>query len=477
MGGSDAHQRDHVARLRLQRDQRALQRLRAALAPHRLLDPRQAVGQHLLGQALQAQVQRGVDGEVLRVQVLRVVALAQLRAHQVHEVRRVEAGHRGGPVDPQRLRHGLGGPGLVHEPGLLHRLQHLVAPLDRALGVAVGVVGVGRLDHAGQERALRQRQVADVLVEVHPRGLAEAVDAERAGLAQVDLVQVQLQDVLLLRAPLQHEREQGLLRLALHGALRRQEEVLAELLGDGAAAVRDLALAAHVADDGAHQPDGVEPGVAEEAAVLDGQHRLHHVPRQLVVLDAAALLACLVEEVGDELRLQRNLGLHLLRADALHLLDAFLLDRHRHRLVRRAVHGARVQREHRAVHAELAGAQRARGLLLVLEPVQDLGQAVHAGRQAGTQDHRLRIEAGRRAPPLALQAAVHHRAEAQVIEDERGRSEHHGQRHQRQQDQHQLEALGRVGVRAGPGRREATDGGSHGGSIIVPGLPGPGMAA
>ena len=59
-------------------------------------------------------------------------------------------------------------------------------------------------------------------------------------LAQVDLVQVQLEDVLLARAPLEHEGEQRLLRLALR--MRRapgvRKKFLHELLGDGAAALR-----------------------------------------------------------------------------------------------------------------------------------------------------------------------------------------------------------------------------------------------
>src|SRR4029453_1586317 len=98
-----------------------------------------------------------------------------------------------------------------------------------------------------------------------------------ARLAEVDLVQVHLEDLLLRRAALEHEREQGLLRLALEAALGRpvaalvgrpQEEVLAELLRDRARALR-AGVAFQVVDHGASEPDRIEPGVAEEAAVLD----------------------------------------------------------------------------------------------------------------------------------------------------------------------------------------------------------------
>ena len=50
-----------------------------------------------------------------------------------------------------------------------------------------------------------------------------------------------------VRPPLEHEGEQGLLDLAPERALGGQEEVLEELLGDGAAAL-DVAVRADVAD-------------------------------------------------------------------------------------------------------------------------------------------------------------------------------------------------------------------------------------
>ena len=55
----------------------------------------------------------------------------------------------------------------------------------------------------------------------------------------------------------------------------------------------------------ADDAEGVEAGVAEEAAVLDGQHRLDEVLGQLLVAHQPPLLAALVEEVGDQLGLQR----------------------------------------------------------------------------------------------------------------------------------------------------------------------------
>ena len=254
-----------------------------------------------------------------------VVALAELLAHEVDEVGGV-GGVDARPLDEERRLRAPPPSRPVDEARVLHGPDDLVPPLGRALLVAERVVGVRRLDHPRDERRLGQGQVGDVLAEVDARRLAHAVDPERARLAEVDLVQVELEDLLLAGPPLEHEGEQRLLRLPPVAALGRpvaalvdvgQEEVLAELLRDRAAAVGDRAVAS--AGCGGRRPGariGSRPGVAEEAAVLDREHRLHQVVGQLLEAHAAPLLAVLVEEVGDELGLEGLLRVALLRAAA-----------------------------------------------------------------------------------------------------------------------------------------------------------------
>jgi hypothetical protein len=294
------------------------------LAPDHLVDLGQALAQHVLGLRLQGQVERGVDGQVLGGEVLLVVALGELLLDEVDEIRRVRS-VEGGALHAYGLRDRRLRRGLVHEARLLHGPQHLVAALRRALGVAVRVVGIRGLDHAREQGGLREREVAHVLVEVHPRGLTHAADAERADLAEVDLVEIQLEDVLLVRAPFEDEGEKGLLGLAPEALLRGEEEVLHQLLGDGAAAL-DVRLRLDVADGGAHDAEGIEPGMGEEAPVLDGEHGLDEVVRVLLVVDGALLLARLVEQVGDQLGLQRDRRVAALGLQAAHLLHAVLVE-------------------------------------------------------------------------------------------------------------------------------------------------------
>ena len=106
------------------------------------------------------------------------------------------------------------------------------------------------------------------------RGLAESVNGERAALAHVHLVGVHLEDALLGELLLQLDGDQHLRELALDGLLRGEEEAARELHGDGRAA---LAVAAFAQVDRGrfHQAEIIHAAVLEEAAVFDGQHRVH----------------------------------------------------------------------------------------------------------------------------------------------------------------------------------------------------------
>jgi hypothetical protein len=99
----------------------------------------------------------------------------------------------------QRL--GLGALGLVlgDGAGLHHRVEHQVAALDGAVGMAEGIEVAGALNDAGEHGALGQIELAHILAEVGLRGLAEAVDGKAAALAEVDLVGVHLEDLLLVK--------------------------------------------------------------------------------------------------------------------------------------------------------------------------------------------------------------------------------------------------------------------------------------
>src|SRR5476651_1979066 len=118
--------------------------------------------------------------------------------------------------------------------------------------------------------------------------LRHRLDAIDAG-AEVHAVQIELEDLLLGELRLDQQRDAALLDLAAEALDVRQEDRARELLRQRAAAFQ-AAAAADVAHDRARDADGIDAGVVIEAAILDGDHRVLQVGRDLVERYVVALL-------------------------------------------------------------------------------------------------------------------------------------------------------------------------------------------
>jgi len=162
----------------------------------------------------------------------------------------------------------------VDEAHGAHALEDVVLARERLLGVALRVIAARRLREPGQEGRLRDREVADVDVEECPRRRRDAVGAG----AEVDLIQIQVEDVVLRELRLQPECQDELLHLALVAALGREEERLHHLLRDRAAALHHL-MVQEVRHEGAQNAQRVHPVMPVEIGVLGGQKGQAHVRR------------------------------------------------------------------------------------------------------------------------------------------------------------------------------------------------------
>ncbi len=223
---------------------------------------------------------------------------------EVDEVGRF-AGVDVGRGEANGLGLGAGGFGGGEGAGFDHGVEDEVAALDGALGVTVGVEAAGALDDAGDQGALGGVELAEVLAEEGLGGLAEAIDGEAAALAEVNLVGVHLEDLLLGEAGFELKGDQDLFELAGVAAFGREEEAARELHGEGGAAFDEAVVALEIVDDGSGHAVVVDAAVLEEAAVFDGGDGLDHARGDLVVGDEAALGAVLVfGEGGDELGLE-----------------------------------------------------------------------------------------------------------------------------------------------------------------------------
>ena len=171
-------------------------------------------------------------------------------------------------------RCGLGGLGLGDGDGLVvgHAIQHPVAADLGGLGVAERVVVVGRLGQHGEEGGLGQGQLVERLVEVGCGSGGDAVGL----LAEVDFVEIELEDVFLAHALVDAQGEDQFLDLAGDADLVAEEHVLGDLLRDGRGADRTAAatVVQDVVESGAGDGQRVNATMGPELLIFGGDKGL-----------------------------------------------------------------------------------------------------------------------------------------------------------------------------------------------------------
>ena len=295
-----AHPRQHVAAVQGQRHDRALQVRGAFLShvcPGRVARPGETADgarldrlelsvQLLFGRVLQRGVEGGRDLERFVVEAV-TEPLLQLPPHLLDEVGReavAALGRAGLAHHAERGAAPGGGLGRGDALLLLHQGQDQVATRARLTGIPARVVQARALRQSGQQGGLGEtRRDAEV---VTGRGLDPP-----GTVAEVDVVQVQLQDLVLAEAALDVLRDPDLQQLAperpsLAGDAVR-ECIAGELHREGAGSLLDLA-GLEVGHQRAQDPAHVDRPVLVEAPVLGGQERLRHEPRQRLQRDHLA---------------------------------------------------------------------------------------------------------------------------------------------------------------------------------------------
>ncbi len=212
-----------------------------------------AVGDGLIGGVLQIEIERGVDAQAGLVHFFRAKALLEFAADFFLEPG--SDGHlRLGDVQTERRgcepRSACGvGDGAVR----LHLAEHEVAAAQGLLGIEEGRVGHRALGQAGEQRGLGEGEILGVLAEVELRGGLEAVHAA----AEVDLVAVEGEDLLLGEGALDLDGEVGFLELAGRGAVGGEEQIARQLHGERGGAL-GAAVAAEVVPERAGDAEDVD---------------------------------------------------------------------------------------------------------------------------------------------------------------------------------------------------------------------------
>ena len=176
-------------------------------------------------------------------------------------------------------------------PGIDHRSQHAEPALFRRVRVPHRRIARRRLQKSRQHRGLEQREIPDRSAEIAPGGGRDAIGAG----TEIDPVDVDLEDLALGEPGFEPERDDRLLDLPPDRPLRREEQVLGELLGQRAAALADLP-GADIGDRRAEDAPDVDPRMVEEAPVLDRADGLDEKARELVEPDRAAIELAVARE-------------------------------------------------------------------------------------------------------------------------------------------------------------------------------------
>ncbi len=185
-----------------------------------------------------------------------------------------------------------------------HAVEHVTPALPRGLRMQGWVVAAGGANAGGEHRALLHGEDIDRLSEVGLRGRLDPVGAA----AEVDGVEVVLQDGVLGAGAVELDRDEDLANLAPKGPGLGQVGVLGVLLGDGRAALLDAAAAQvgqHRAGDAGHR----DPGLGVVVAVLGGEHRLAHLLRHPRQRDVGSVLRPQPTDLGSPVGVGHHGGL------------------------------------------------------------------------------------------------------------------------------------------------------------------------
>jgi hypothetical protein len=138
---------------------------------------------------------------------------------------------------------------------------------------------------------------------------------------EVDRRQIRFQDRPLREVPLEAQGHQDLDGLSAEGALRRQEHVLDELLGDGATAQAELARLP-VDAERSQQCVAVDAGVLPEPRILREEDRLDDLRGNVLQVQGPTPHPVIAKDPLDQRWIEARLGQALSGLDGDDLTDA-----------------------------------------------------------------------------------------------------------------------------------------------------------
>ena len=233
----------------------------------------QAGAQGPLRGRLHRRIEGRANGKPPFVQRSLAVAVVEMPAHFLREIGRIDEGLRRPGAREEGCQHRGVGRGFADRAVLDHLGQNPIAARHRRLVTPRRVVLARRLGERGQIGHFAQSEFVERAVEIVERRRRHAVGTA----AEIDLVEVELEDAVLAEGLLEAHREDGFLHLARERELVREQEVFRHLLCHGRGADRPAVLAQidEVLDDRARHADRIDSEMFVEGLVLGGEKGLN----------------------------------------------------------------------------------------------------------------------------------------------------------------------------------------------------------
>ncbi len=237
------------------------------------------------GVLLHAAVESGVDFQAVAVDV--DVVLLRHRLEGLADILR-EVGRLAVVRDRRIVQFQGACPGFFHlflrnEASLFHQADNQVSPASGIFRIPRWIIGAGAFQDADERRAFRQCELACRFVEVCPCRGFDAVCSR----TEVNRVEVERQYLVLRVGLFKLDGGEKFADLAVDGAFLCQEEVLCELLRDGAGPVPALAALEEILGHDKDKPADVEAPVIVESEVLGGYQRFRNMVRDRVQMNVS----------------------------------------------------------------------------------------------------------------------------------------------------------------------------------------------
>src|SRR5690242_20714224 len=224
-------------------------------------------------QHLQLRIERGAHRQPALIEFFLAVFLIKIPPHFLGEIfgcENVRAGRPNG--DLQRILLGFFGLGGGDVAVLRHAVDHVIAAIDGGIVPAERVVIVRPLRQSGKISGFGNRQLVHRFVEIQQRCRRYAIGT----VAEINLVKIEFEDLLLRIGAFDTQRQQRFLDLALKRQFVAQKKILRDLLRNGGGALRTAAASVifDIKHAGAADAVYIDAGVLIEILVLGGDESI-----------------------------------------------------------------------------------------------------------------------------------------------------------------------------------------------------------